>query len=226
MQSLLTVVCMPIPGITELYFRETMQLIPASRQNEGSLYLKKKKIRVLGQAWHDHEYLSGIPSSQVAGWDWFSIQFDDSCDAAWLDLINNSEEIHPLLGTEVVIYTIRSQRGAVLEGSKGTFIHENGDSETIIWNRDFIIQTGTADSWTSPATGTVYPMGWCIEFPLQKWVVEIFPLSYTQLVELKLLGINYWEGACKVTAKTPEGTINDRAYVEMVGYDKPIRDWF
>ena len=193
---------------------------------KGSLNLEKKTMEVTGQAWHDHEYMSGAPSAQFAGWDWFSIQFDDDNSVTNMNEANGTEGIHPLRGAEVMLSLIRSLEEEILEGSKGTFVPKNGHPETLTWKEDFFVEAGTEARWKSPATGTVYPLGWRINFPLRKWVIEVSPVSPAQEVSLKFPDLDYWEGACTVAARTPDGIIKGFAYVEMSGYCKSIRDRF
>ncbi|MDP8254772.1 MAG: lipocalin-like domain-containing protein [Candidatus Alcyoniella australis] len=182
----------------------------------GTLSVKGEPRPVTGLAWHDHEYASGSPSQLAAGWDWLSIQFDSAEEQAAADQPN------PLDGAELMIYQVRSIDGQGLEGSKGTFVDREGTPQELLPDRDFTLQTGGEGVWTSPLTGAAYPLGWVVELPTRGWTVEVSPVAREQEVPGPLIDVNYWEGACTVTAHTPQGSITGMAYVELCGYDERV----
>lgn len=179
----------------------------------GTLKVDGVAHPVSGIAWHDHEYASGTPAPQTAGWDWLAIQFDAASGPA---------APHPLAATELMLYQVRSGDGRALDGSKGTFVAADGRSETLVQGRDFTLGTGTGEVWTSPASGATYPLGWHVELPERGWVIDVTPVAQSQEMLSEAVGVTYWEGACTVSARTPEGEIRGLAYVELCGYDHRV----
>ena len=190
---------------------------------EGTLAVDGQTRKVTGQAWHDHEYASAAPNERTAGWDWLSIQFDKTAEP--LDpafFLCEKPSYNPLDGAELMLYQVRALDNTPLEGSKGTFVDRDGVPQSLVQGRDFTIETGTEGVWTSPASGAPYPLGWHIELPERKWTIDVSPIAMEQEVLGPKIGVNYWEGACTVTAATPEGAVQGVAYVELCGYDKRV----
>ena len=151
-----------------------------------------------GSAWMDREFGTWTPTEKQTGWDWFSIQLDDE--------------------TELMCYQLRDSQGNISEYSSGTFVKKNGRFTPLAATDFSVTPTGF---WTSPRTKAVYPSGWRIAVPKFDLELTVSPLFEDQ--ELDTRGttmIIYWEGACAVSGKSATGSINGRAYVELVGYDR------
>jgi len=191
-------------GITSNYVSFTRLAVAGRLRVDGS------ERWVTGQAWHDHEYASGTLPPGTAGWDWFSIQLDKGAGAT------------PLDGTELMVYLLRGTDGAALDGSKGTLVAADGTHATLLLGRDFRVTTGTEGVWRSPDSGAPYPLGWRIDLPARGWTLDVSPVARAQEVLGPAIGVNYWEGAARVRARTPDGEIGGVAYVELCGYDKRV----
>ena len=151
---------------------------------------------VTGTAWMDHEWFSFQLDDWQQGWDWFSIQLDDR--------------------TEIMLLALRRTDGAIDPYSSGTFIDSAGRA-THLSRADFDLHpTGY---WTSPKTGARYPTQWHIAVPSRHLSLECAAaLPDQELVAEEAVGPNYWEGAV-----TYSGTTRGVGYLEMTGYDKPLR---
>jgi predicted secreted hydrolase len=149
---------------------------------------------VTGQAWMDHQW-GNFVIANAGGWDWFSLQLDDS--------------------TELMLYVLRGpdgQQSAVY----GSQVLPDGNV------RD--LQTGDVnvqvlDHWTSPHTGGVYPSSWQVEIPAQQVRLRVTPRLADQELYFpgdQFRGPIYWEGAVQVDGES--GSAGGVGYVELTGY--------
>lgn len=147
---------------------------------------------VTGLAWHDHQW-GDFELADVAGWDWFSVQFDDR--------------------RELMLYLIRAADGARLELA-GSLVTAAG--QTIGLTSDDVDLSVGGESWESPTTGAVYPRAWRLRVPRFGIDVRIEPVLQEQEMDTRAsTGVVYWEGA--VTALGwPTGV----GYVELTNYDR------
>lgn len=160
---------------------------------EGTVRLDGRDFPVGGAAWMDHEFFTHQLGGEQTGWDWFSIQ-----------LANESE---------LMLFRLRRRDGTADPFSAGAYIDSRGQSRHLA-STDFTLTPH--ETWTSPATGAAYPIHWTIAVPALHLALD----ARTPLVSQELTGRSpaYWEGAMDFT-----GTAPGRGYLEMTGYDKPIR---
>lgn len=162
-----------------------------------------------GTAWFDHQWGNFI--TLAGGWDWFSLHLSDN--------------------SELMVYYLRDDQNKVLDVF-GTYIpncaapcetQTNKPVKVVELKReDFdITQTGT---WTSPATGGVYPAGWNLKVKAQGMPaldLNLKPaLANQELDTTRTTGVVYWEGACVVTGTRDSQPLTGQAYVELTGYAK------
>ena len=151
---------------------------------------------VTGTAWMDHEWFTHQLESYQRGWDWFSIQLADH--------------------TEFMLFQIRRADGSLDPYSSGTYIDADGRA-THLTRQEFRLTP--METWTSPHTGAHYPIAWRIEIPARKvWLVCRAAVRDQELVSEDSASPNYWEGAV-----TFSGSAGGAGYLEMTGYDKPVR---
>lgn len=181
------------PGGTSYYVSYTrMKASGTFRRNCGPLGLGCEALSVTGAAWHDHQW-GDFDLSGYAGWDWFSVQFDDN--------------------TELMLYFIRAADGRYLTraGSSVT-----ADGRTLPLSAPEITLTPTGETWTSPRTGAVYPMRWHLSVPKHGVDVTVTPTFPEQEMDTRAsTGIVYWEGAVAVA-----GSRSGVGYVELTNYDR------
>ena len=168
-------------------------------KTEGTLLLDGKATPVSGLSWMDHEFGSNQLAQNQQGWDWFSIQCNDN--------------------TELMLYLLRQDNGAIDPNSSGTWVDLNGQSHHLTL-KDFTVKN-SGQTWTSPTTQGRYPMGWQIAVPSQRLTLSVTPTFQNQELYTKgSTGVAYWEGSANVTGSRYGKPITGQAYVEMTGYAK------
>ena len=151
---------------------------------------------VSGLAWMDHEWFTNQLAPSQAGWDWFSIQLDND--------------------TDLMLSQLRRIDGTIDPYSAGTIIGRDGHA-THLKRGDFDLQP--IAFWRSPNTGARYPVRWRISVPSLKLTLDCAAaLPEQELAAPDPEGTTYWEGAV-----TYSGSASGAGYLEMSGYDKPMR---
>jgi predicted secreted hydrolase len=166
----------------------------------GTVTLNSKTFPVSGLAWMDHEFFTHQLTTEQAGWDWLSLQFDDRI--------------------ELMLFHIRRKDGSIDPFSAGTYIDSQGHS-THLRESDFVLQP-SGDNWTSSTSGATYPLHWKIGIP--RLGIELdakTPLASQEISSESGLAPTYWEGAIVVTGKRFAKPIAGYGYLEMTGYAKP-----
>jgi predicted secreted hydrolase len=161
----------------------------------GVLEIDGQPNEVTGAAWMDHQW--GDISGQQVGWDWMSLQFDDGSELmAALVWDPNGRQRFAAYGTHVA--------------PDGTVRHLEGED----------LRLTPKGSWTSPATGVVYPMGW--EFSVGSLKLDLALIPTQQDAEFagsRFVPAAYWEGAVSVEGTSAGTAVTGRGFVELVGYD-------
>jgi predicted secreted hydrolase len=166
----------------------------------GNIEVAGATLQVEGTAWMDHEFFSDAMDTTESGWDWLSLQFDDH--------------------SEVMLYRLRHRDGSVDPCSSGTYIDAEGHS-TFLSVNDFTM-TPSGDTWTSPQTRGVYPLGWRVAIPRLALEADIStPLENQEIPAT--VGPRYWEGAIDVTGTRGGNRLQGVGYLEMTGYAALMR---
>ncbi len=155
----------------------------------GLLWVDGVRRVVEARAWMDHQWGSWQTHGGYAGWDWFSLRLDD--------------------GNQAMLFNFRDEAGNVQSESNGTWIAADGSTQHLAAD-DYVVNV--LERWTSPDTGTVYPVKWQVSVPatgLDALVEATFP---EQEMSIKF-GPVYWEGS--VTVSDPA---SGAGFVEMTGY--------
>ena len=130
------------------------------------------------------------------GWDWFSIQLAD--------------------GRDVMLFQLRTKTGGIDPYSSGTYIDRSGTGRHLT-SREFALEPSRY--WTSPKTKARYPVSWRIRVPsLALDLTCDAALDHQELPARNAAGPTYWEGAVRYS-----GSATGVGYLEMTGYDKPVR---
>jgi predicted secreted hydrolase len=136
-------------------------------QASGAITLGGQRLPVQGSAWMDHEIFSSELDPTLAGWDWFSIQFDNN--------------------TELMLYRLRLKDGRSSEYSAGTFVDAQGRA-THLNHNEFQLTPGRR--WKS------YPVEWRLAVPRLNIDIAATPrLDDQELLSPSRLTPSYWEGA-------------------------------
>jgi len=170
-------------------------------ETEGELEIGNKAEKVRGITWMDHEFGSNQLSENQVGWDWFSLQLDNE--------------------TEIMLYLLRWKDGSPDSYSSGTFVYPDGSLRHLKLD-DFRVEI--MDTWKSPKSGGLYPMGWKILIPSERVALELQPYFKDQELRTgKSTRVNYWEGAVRVKGSYRNQPVKGLGYVEMTGYTEKMR---
>lgn len=171
-------------------------------ETKGSLRIGGREEKVLGLSWMDHEFGSAILNSRQIGWDWLSIQLDD--------------------GTDVMLFQIRREEGAIDRESSGTIVAPDGRSRHLAAG-DFTMTP--VEHWKSAESGANYPVGWKIEVPSERLFLESQPaLPDQELITSRSTRIVYWEGASRFRGTKRGEPIDGKGYIELTGYAAPLNE--
>ena len=161
----------------------------------GKIVLQGVSHEVTGSAWMDHEWFTHQLEASQTGWDWFSVQLDNR--------------------TELMLFELRRKDGSIDPYSSGTYIDREGRARHLMAN-DFTLEP--LDYWVSPKTKARYPVKWRIRVPSLNLIVDCNAALPNQELSTTHGGTTYWEGAV-----TYSGSSKGVGYLEMTGYDKPVR---
>lgn len=167
-----------------------------SLATKGRLMLDGETFQVTGTSWMDHEFGSADLSTDLVGWDWFSLQLQD--------------------GSDVMIYQLRRADGSLDRASSGTIVYPDG--------RTRLLSPGDVDvtvlaHWTSPVSGARYPAGWKVASSLLQLDIDVTPLLADQeLVTRRSTQVTYWEGAVQISGTVRGQAVTGQGYVELTGY--------
>jgi predicted secreted hydrolase len=162
----------------------------------GELLLRGARRQVTGTAWMDHEWFTHELGVDQVGWDWFSVQLDNQ--------------------TELMLFQLRKKDGSIDPHSAGTYIDREGHARHLTRSEFSLTPAGF---WKSPQTKASYPIRWKIQVPSLGIALEAAAaLDAQELAPDGQAGPAYWEGAV-----TYSGSATGAGYLEMTGYDKPVR---
>lgn len=182
----------PEPGNASYYYSLTRM------PTRGSISTPAGTSNVTGLSWLDREWSTSALSPGVAGWDWLSLQLNDS--------------------TELMMYRLRRSGGAVDPFSAATFVAADGSTRGFA--ADEFVMSPTSE-WRS-ADGVAYPVAWRIEIPAIDLALDVAAPVEDQELEL---AVRYWEGMVRAHGSRADRRITGRGYLEMTGYgaDAPDR---
>jgi predicted secreted hydrolase len=170
------------------YYSRTRMAVTGRITDHGST------IPVTGVAWMDHQWGNFI-SLLGGGWDWFSIQLSND--------------------TEYMIYDIR---GATRQpvSTYATRVAPDGNAQVLAAGSFQVRATGT---WTSPHSGAIYPSGWVVTIPDERLALTLTPeVRDQELLTAASTGVDYWEGATRVSGRLAGAPVAGESYVELTGY--------
>jgi predicted secreted hydrolase len=166
----------------------------------GTLVIDGETLEVAGTAWFDHQWGDFI-SVGGGGWDWFAVNLADGTDLT-ISLVRDADGAYPL--------------------AYGTLVDRDGRASHLAGGA-VVVNPDPARTWTSPATGAVYPAGWTIRVPGEDLVIDLEPTVAAQELDTRpTTGVVYWEGSQVVTARRDGILVAGEAYVELTGYAPPV----
>ena len=161
----------------------------------GSVKRDGRTDVVSGEAWFDHEWSSEYLEAGAVGWDWIGVNLAD--------------------GGALMAFRIRGAGGA--SRWAGATLRASDGTTEILGPAE--VQFAPLRSWTSPHTGTRYPVEWRVRVGSHEF--ELRPLMDDQENDTRLsTGAIYWEGAVRAyETNRPVG----RGYLELTGYGEALR---
>jgi len=148
-------------------------------------------ISVQGQAWLDHEWSESVLDAEAVGWDWIGMNLAG--------------------GGALTAFRLRRADGSTLWS--GGSHRAPGQAPRAFANGE--VRFTPVRSWTSPATGTRYPVEWTIDTPTGRHTVRAL-LDAQELDSRGSTGSVYWEGLSQLL--DTQGREVGRGYLEMTGY--------
>jgi len=176
----------PNPGNASYYYSMTRLA------TEGQIVTPRGRFAARGHSWLDREWSTSALDDDTAGWDWFSLQFDDQ--------------------REVMFFKLRHKETGETNFAKGTYIAADGSAALL---RQGDVQVDVLERWTSPHTGATYPVRWRMAIP--RYGLEIQVAARIPDQEMRLTQ-RYWEGAVTFEGRSSDGPARGVGYVEMTGY--------
>ena len=167
----------------------------------GTVTLGDRIIPVRGQSWLDREIFSNSLAPDQNGWDWVSLQLDD--------------------GRDLMLYRLRGKT-AQADFALGTLVAPDGTSVSLTSDQ-WSLEPETR--WTSPETGSEYPVGWRLQIPSEGIDLKLKAVLPDQENLSSRSGVHYWEGAVTAHPAAPGGSaeVQGRGFVELTGYGKGSR---
>jgi predicted secreted hydrolase len=185
------------PGIQSMgpggvsYYLSYTRMKAVGELSSNCTFLACDTTLVTGLAWHDHQW-GDFSLSDFAGWDWFSIQFENN--------------------TELMLYLIRQPDGSY-STQAGSLI--TASAEVIDLTQEDFDLSVIGTPWESSVTGGIYPLEWRLVLPTYGIDVTLEPAINQQEMDTRAsTGIVYWEGAMEV-----KGSHQGLGYMELTNYD-------
>ena len=162
----------------------------------GALVVGGQKLKAAGRAWLDHEWSQALLHPQATGWDWIGMNLLD--------------------GSALTAFQLRDKQGKALWDG-GSFRTASGLH--FVFSRGEVVFS-RQKSWTSPSSQATYPVEWLVRTPADFYTVRAL-IPNQELDSRMSTGTIYWEGLSDLIDSN--GKLVGRGYLEMTGYNKPLR---
>ena len=205
-----------VAGKTYYYSRTRLE-------TSGVVSISGETHPVSGMTWMDHQW--GDFTTAAIGWDWLSLNLDDGSDLM-VSVVWEQAGHKPIItyGTYVPFEYVapdplRSPLAPVGPVLRPDSASRPGPGAGPVHLPVEDISLDATGSWTSEATGAVYPMGWKLKIESLELDLELTPvMEDAEFDSSVFIPIVYWEGAIAATG-TMEGTpVTGKGFVEMVSY--------
>ncbi|MES3011767.1 MAG: carotenoid 1,2-hydratase [Pseudomonadota bacterium] len=165
-------------------------------QVQGALTLQGQRHTVTGTAWLDHEWSQALLDTRAVGWDWIGMNLSD--------------------GSALTAYRLRTATGDTLWDG-GSFRHPR--SGLFVFRQGEVVFKPLRH-WTSPATGTRYPVEWRVQTPADFYTVKAV-VDAQELDSRASTGAIYWEGLSRLYDS--HDRLVGQGYLEMTGHGQALR---
>jgi predicted secreted hydrolase len=161
----------------------------------GTLSFQGKRLEVEGLSWMDHEFSTAPLEPGISGWYWFSLQLDND--------------------TELMLFLLNLEAGGYHPASSATLVAADGRTTAVAFES---IRANVLRNWTSPQTGTVYPLGWRLRLTETGLDLTIqTPVDAQEMITTHSTGVTYWEGSVTVEGRHGPQKVKGRGYMELTG---------
>ncbi|MFZ1387058.1 MAG: lipocalin-like domain-containing protein [Thiolinea sp.] len=157
----------------------------------GSIHYQNQDFAATGSSWLDREWSTSALGKDQAGWDWFSLQFND--------------------GHDLMFYQLRKQSGEADQAhSQGKWIAADASTQNLSLKD---LKLKPVKYWQAKS-GTKYPIAWELIYPAVNGHWRVEAVVEDQLMETSVV---YWEGAVRVI-ELESGKQVGQGYLELSGY--------
>ena len=185
----------PSPEQASHYYSQPQLRVSGRLQRAG------RSLPVQGLAWLDHEWSEALLHPDAVGWDWIGMNLDD--------------------GASLTAFQLRRADGSALWAG-GSFRPAPGpggrQTSRIFQPGEVAFEPGR--HWTSPRTGTRYPVEWRISTPAGRFAVAAL-LDAQELDSRRSTGAVYWEGLSELKP-ADGGSRLGLGYLELTGYGERL----
>ncbi|MDT0138848.1 carotenoid 1,2-hydratase [Acidovorax sp. PRC11] len=150
------------------------------------------------RAWLDHEWSEALMHPEAVGWDWIGMNLDG--------------------GGALTAFRLRRRDGSTLWAS-GSF-RAGAAAALQVFEQAEAMAFTPLRHWTSPRTGTRYPVAWRIDTPAGRFEVDAL-IDDQELDSRGSTGAIYWEGLSTLRDAAGQGV--GRGYLELTGYAGALR---
>jgi predicted secreted hydrolase len=150
------------------------------------------------RAWLDHEWSEALMHPEAVGWDWIGMNLHG--------------------GGALTAFRLRRRDGSTLWAS-GSF-RADADAALQVFEQVEAMAFTPLRHWTSPRTGTRYPVAWRIDTPAGRFEVDAL-VDDQELDSRGSTGAIYWEGLSTLRDASGQGV--GRGYLELTGYAGALR---
>jgi predicted secreted hydrolase len=157
---------------------------------QAALTLDGQRHSLAGRAWLDHEWSNSVLGDAV-GWDWLGINLHD--------------------GRALTLFQLRHKDGR--RAWAGGSLRTPGQPDRSFAPED--VQMSATRHWTSPATGTRWPVAWRLTSPAGEMLLSA-AFDAQEIDARGSSGLVYWEGAARLLDSG--GREIGWGYLELTGY--------
>ncbi len=167
----------------------------------GQLQRARRSLTVRGLAWLDHEWSEALLHPDAVGWDWIGMNLDD--------------------GASLTAFQLRRADGSALwAGGSYRLAPGPAGRQAVRIFQPGEVRFEPGRHWTSPSTGTRYPVEWRIATPAGRFAVAAL-LDAQELDSRRSTGAVYWEGLSELKP-ADGGPRLGLGYLELTGYGERL----
>ena len=187
----------PLPENTSCYVSQPQLALSGHIQVAGQPLPVQAGTAHDNRAWMDHEWSDALMHPDAVGWDWVGINLAD--------------------GGALTAFILRRADGSTLWA--GGSLRASADAPVQVFGHDSVRFTPLRH-WTSPASGTRYPIKQQIDCPVGRFTLQAL-VDDQELDSRASTGAIYWEGLSSL--RNTLGREVGRGYLELTGYAGALR---